>query len=118
MEMLIALLTWNAHVKDVEQIHYKYDVDLKTEAIMLFHQFIQTFMFVGAFFEPELHFWYCYIVALLRVNFGDCIISMYQKKWIGYSQADELRIHGDRKNEELYMYVVLALCMAFDFVRL
>jgi hypothetical protein len=118
MEAVIASITWNMHIKDIEQIHYKYDIDLKTEAIMLFHQLIQTYMSVGLFFDMEVHFWYCYIVVLLRVIFGDCVISMFQKKWIKYSPEDELRIHGDTPQVEKSLYVVIGCMMAYDVFRM
>ena len=111
----ILLSTWLSSENDVKHTHNGYNLDLKTELNILFHNFLNFYLLFGLFFaDPVIHFIVAFIVFVSRVAIGDCLLSVWQKQWVDYTDEDALRIHGEKNFEEKKLYVLMWLVMCID----
>lgn len=118
---VLVWVTWIAYDNDIKHIHRGYNLDLKSDASILLHNLLSTFLLVGTFFASKadilLHMIVAYTVVLFRVINGDCVLSIWQKKWIGYSEEDTQRIHGDLESGERTLYFQIVPMLILDMVR-
>jgi hypothetical protein len=121
MDPWVAILisTWLSFDTDVKHIHTGYDLDLKTESLMLLHNFLIAYLLFGLFFvDPVIHLVVAFTVFASRVALGDCLLSVWQKDWINYSDSDLRRIHGDTEQEEQKLYIMTGLLMLVDLWKI
>jgi len=118
--LLIPWITWLTYEDDVTHKHNGYTLDDKTTALMLLHNFISNFVAIGLVFSHRsdiiLHACVLYALIVSRIAFDDCILSVFHKKWVNYSEEDLARIH---QPETTHAFVIKLLpFLALDLLRL
>ena len=119
---IIALMTANNSLTDIEVIHGRYELGPKHKLNILVHQFVILTAMLGLFFTRRTNiqahlFLVCVSIACM-LFFKGCFLAQWQRNNITYTQEDFHRIQKSKSRRNLEFLTIIVPVLLIDLYKL
>ena len=110
-------------LRTIQVVHSDYDLSMKEELLLLFHELVTMFMIMGIFFTDRSYIiFHAIITALVGIQWvalgGNCILTLIKRQTIPYTDEDFVRIYGTETGKKFSFFSVVGLGLAIDAYKL
>jgi len=119
----MAVVAFYGGLRTIQVVHSDYDLSMKEELLLVFHELVTMFMIMGIFFTDRTYImFHAVVTALVGIQWvaldGNCILTLIKRQTIPYTDEDFVRIYGTETGKKISFFSVVGLGLAIDAYKL
>ena len=119
----MAVVAFYGGLRTIQVVHSDYDLSMKEELLLVFHELVTMFMIMGIFFTDRTYImFHAVVTALVGIQWvaldRNCILTLIKRQTIPYTDEDFVRIYGTETGKKISFFSVVGLGLAIDAYKL